>query len=477
MPDIRFVSMSDMHLGDNSSLLTNLKTASFDTSPFQPSPVMRQMVECLKSLISKNEGEIKPVLILNGDIFELALAPPNEASMVFERFIELTMQEGQELFSGIIFIPGNHDHHLWELARETQYVDHLQSIEWGKYLDSPWHTTRLFIKKDIPSYFLTKLVRRFPNLAENGFTVNTAYPNFGLFREDTRKCAIFHHGHFTEPIYSFVTWLTELIFPDRAKPLTVGEIESENFAWIDFMWSTIGQAGKAGKDIKLIYQKMQDREAFQKLLSNLAETLARRYDLPGWGDIMEAGLLKVFFEGLMDKIPGLERSKTEKILTPELEKGLWEYVNTPLKNQIMEELGGSMPYDVTFVFGHTHKPFQEDLNFREYPQWVNVYNTGGWVVDTVDPEPLHGAAMVLLDEDLNAVSVRMYNESADPRAYSVSVEEATHAGEVRNPLYLKIRQLVDPLEDPWKSFSEMAGRAVRVREQNLRAAINERRLT
>ena len=50
----------------------------------------------------------------------------------------------------------------------------------------------------------------------------------------------------------------------------------------------------------------------------------------------------------------------------------------------------SSPSDVTFVFGHTHKPFQEDVNFREYPGWVNVYNSGGWVIDTVETQPLHG---------------------------------------------------------------------------------------
>ena len=86
-------------------------------------------------------------------------------------------------------------------------------------------------------------------------------------------------------------------------------------------------------------------------------------------------------------------------MSEDAEKGLWSYMNGPLKEQIMTELKGNMPADVTFVFGHTHhKPFQEDMNFKGYPAWVNVYNTG-WVVETIAPQPLHGGAVVLIDSE------------------------------------------------------------------------------
>jgi hypothetical protein len=68
MPDIRYVCLSDTHFGEEDSLLTNLKTASTDTDPSQPSPVLIHLVNCLKELISQNEDNTKPTLILNGDI-------------------------------------------------------------------------------------------------------------------------------------------------------------------------------------------------------------------------------------------------------------------------------------------------------------------------------------------------------------------------------------------------------------------------
>lgn len=120
------------------------------------------------------------------------------------------------------------------------------------------------------------------------------------------------------------------------------------------------------------------------------------------------------------------------------------------------------------MFGHTHQPFQKDMTgFEGYPHWIHVYNTGGWVVDTVNPQPLHGGAVILMDEDLNTTSLRMYNEVSDPAEYSVRVEQATHTGEEENPLHHRILGLVKPAETPWKTFSDTVARSVRVRAQNL----------
>ena len=188
---------------------------------------------------------------------------------------------------------------------------------------------------------------------------------------------------------------------------------------------------------------------------------------------MEAKLLRWALNGIADQIAGRERTRADRCLSQEAEKGLWTYVNVPLRQQIFSERE-DMPPDVTFVFGHTHKPFQEDMNFQGYPQWVNVYNTGGWVVETVQAEPLHGGAIVLVDENLDAISLRMYNESDNIQGYSVRVEQARHPGDPNNPLYDHICKLVKAQADPWEQFLIAVARAVSVRAQNLRARINEK---
>jgi hypothetical protein len=476
MTDIRYVCLSDLHLGEEDSLLTNLKTASSTPDPSQPSPVMKQLVECIKYLILKNEGEGKPTLILNGDVLELALTTTDQAAMAFERFIELIMPPGDELFGNIIYVPANHDHHLWELARETQYVNYLTKFKPGDELPIPWHATKVFMENDptiVPSYFLTNLVKRYPHLED--FVIHVTYPNFGLITDDDRKCVIFHHGHFIEPLYYLMSTLKTILLPDREMPESVYGIEEENYAWIDFFWSTMGRSGDVGVGIETIYERMHDPKHFKELLDNFADKLAERYDLPGWGDWMEAKILKGVLNYLADEMYKRERTHAPRPLSEEAEEGLWSYMIGPLQHQILTEHELSkIPYDVSFVFGHTHKPFQEDMNFRGYPEWVNVYNTGGWVVDHVDRKSIYGGAVVLADENLNLTSLRMYNEAERPEEYSVRVEQATHAGEETNPFHHRIAGLVKAAEDPWSTFSAKVARAVYIRAQNLRSRMRER---
>jgi hypothetical protein len=106
--DIRYVSLSDLHLGAENSILTRLTSVSngivkLKADPTTASDVMVRLVDCLRLLISQNHGPQKPTLILNGDALELALADVNVASMVFERFMELTMKPGEELFDKTIY--------------------------------------------------------------------------------------------------------------------------------------------------------------------------------------------------------------------------------------------------------------------------------------------------------------------------------------------------------------------------------------
>ncbi len=476
MPDIRYVCLSDMHFGAATSLFTNLKTASTDIDATSPSPVLQELVKCLRHIISFNETkDLKPTLVLNGDILELALCEDNYAAMTFERFIDLIMPDGEEMFDRIIYNPGNHDHHLWETARETQYVEFLTSspqAQWGEEFEPPWHTTNIFkFDKPLASYFLSNLIRRRPNL--NKMIVETAYPNFGILGKDGKKAAIFSHGHLTEDMYILMSTLKTMLFPDKKIPEMIWDLEAENFAWIDFFWSTLGRSEEVGKGVGCIYEKLQDEKQLKILLNNLAHALAKRFDIIPWGDELEAKMFTLVFNAVCDTIKGLERNNPDGVLSEKSEKSLWRYMEVPLRKQIENELHGLMPPKVTFIYGHTHKPFEQDMNFNGYPEWVDVYNSGGWVVDSVKRQPLHGGAVILIDEDLNAASLRMYNEADNPADYKVWVSEAAHPGDAPGPLFSRIHPLVDPKQAPWKDFSDSVARAVNVRAQDLRARINK----
>ena len=123
MSDIRWISLSDLHLGERNSLLSHIRPGSLEVDPLSASPTMEALVACLRALVGQQS--VKPNLVLHGDILEFATAPGQRALMVFERFVELTLVGNDALFDKMVYVPGNHDHHIWVSARETQYVEGL----------------------------------------------------------------------------------------------------------------------------------------------------------------------------------------------------------------------------------------------------------------------------------------------------------------------------------------------------------------
>jgi hypothetical protein len=470
MPDIRYVCLSDLHLGADNSVLTAIQPDGIDTAPMQTDAVMSQFVACLRELMRHNESAEKPKLVLNGDILELALTDVNKAAMVFERFVELVFPaNGEALFDkNIIYIPGNHDHHIWENARETQYVNYIQRIASGEALPPPWHTTKMFQPDPVREYFLTNLLQRYPHLRDA--VVNVVYPNYALVREDGQKCVVFSHGHYVESIYSLMTTLNTMFFPERIRPQVVWDLEAENFAWLDFFWSTMGRSGDVGQDIGIFYAKLQDAKQLEKLINNFLNSLVSKSQQPKFLEGVEVKSLDWIVDKVLTGRFSLEKNRTAQALSADALQGLHSYMEVFLLEQIRIENKQFIPPDIAFLFGHTHKPFQQQMTFAGYPAPVAVYNSGGWVVDKLQPVPIYGAAALLVDEGLHTVSLRMYNQSSNDADYAVRVEEVSDSG--HSPFYARLNGLVKPTSDPWKMFSQTIAGAVKLHERVLQKKID-----
>jgi UDP-2,3-diacylglucosamine pyrophosphatase LpxH len=475
MSDIRYVCISDLHLGADNSLLTRLGSQIGEVDAYQPSEVLLALVNCLLELVRHNQAPVKPTLILNGDLLEFALAEDNVALMVFERFVELLFPvAGEHLFDPkIIFNPGNHDHHLWETARETQYVEFLQGKRSKKphgELPVPWHTTRMFHPDLVDSHLLDAVIRRHSHLNERGVEVGTVYPNFGLLNRDETKCLVFSHGHFVESIYMLMTTLGDFVFPKRIVPKEIWAIETENFAWIDFFWSAMGRSGAVGKDIEQVYDMLLLPETRKHLIRQLARASGRLW-LPPWPKFGGwcALLFASFISNRFKHFEALEKRKPLEVLSEDAKRGLKAYIEGPLATQISQERNKALPAQTTFVFGHTHKPFSASIKFDPFPNPINVYNSGGWVVDTSNTEPAHGGAIVVADEELNVVSVRMYNESHNQERPQVKVEALDAPS---NALYQQVSSLVKSDQDPWLSFSKVVAKDIDTYHQRFRERLN-----
>ena len=304
---IKYVCMSDMHMGEEDSLLTALENGEVDCR--NPSPVMVELVKCLRYLLSVNEGQgdIKPTLIANGDILEMALCDIHQSATVFDRFLDLVMPEGNEIFNKIVYIPGNHDQHIWEMARATQYSEYLRSSpdqdqEPPNFMfEPPWHKTGIFLEEPhgdrnyIPSsYFLDVVVGRYKKDEKtqgektrrekkhgSSFNIWVAYPNFGFLSPDGKKCILIHHGHFAEPIYRLMSRLNNFLNEvDDKMPTNMDDLQRENFAWIEFFWSMLGRSGRVGETVESLWEQLSDENSTRILARKLARTIVNRSGLP-----------------------------------------------------------------------------------------------------------------------------------------------------------------------------------------------------
>jgi hypothetical protein len=277
-----------------------------------------------------------------------------------------------------------------------------------------------------------------------------------------------------------MTTLKNLIFPDQKDLIRkMWDLEAENFAWIDFFWSTLGRSGEFGQDVEIIYDKMQDEAQFRKLVENLATGLAAQYgisdtELFGW---LRDTITKKIVDFIVHKLVYSER-KTDQLLSEDAKTGLQDFVNGPLKMQLEEEWQKRQhlyfPDEITFVFGHTHKPFEEPWTFTNVGNGVPVYNTGGWVVETVDPTPVHGGAALLLNENLDVVSLRMYNEADGPVDSPVKVEvhEQPLPGQGHSGFFTHLDGLVQANQPLWNKFSQTVPDELGHRRKILEEKIN-----
>src|ERR1700744_2175423 len=90
MADVRYVVLSDLHLGAENSMLTSLVEApsgTFSVDIDAVSPVLEGLIEGLRVLTAGQEK--RPTLVMAGDILDLALSPDEVSAAVFGAFARL----------------------------------------------------------------------------------------------------------------------------------------------------------------------------------------------------------------------------------------------------------------------------------------------------------------------------------------------------------------------------------------------------
>ncbi len=460
---ITHVVVSDLHLGAANSLLTNVQNDG-TIATGTPAPVLAAFGEALGSLLAGQPAP--PTLVFAGDIFELALTPTSKACETFSDFIRMAFGGDRPMFApDITYIAGNHDHHLWELARQHQYVTYVASTPLGTPLIEDWHVTHLFPANDLlphdDRFVVTLANRATPDV---GITVSQSYPNLGIVDPDGTRVVVVSHGHYTESIYRAMELLHAVLTPDRDDAESAWHIEGDNWAWVDFMWSTLGRSGDAGTDVSQFYEMLQSEQAMRDLAARVIDAVIERKGRT-LRTRVEAWALRLASRIVISKKMAPERHHRDSPLSKDAERGLQEYLRLAVAPQLISELG-RVPASATFVFGHTHKPFARTTTVDGFANPVNVFNTGGWVIDSKDLNPLQGAAAILIDDQQRVVALDLYRQGDTAQVHVVSLADDSNDPDAR-AFADSIRAAVAADSHLWSTFSIVAAAEVTARRQQL----------
>jgi predicted phosphodiesterase len=468
---LKYVCLSDLHLGAAYSVLSVLP--GDDSS--RPSPTLQAFGTALHSLLgaltSSAPSAPPPQLLLLGDILDLGLSPIDAAAGGFQHFVQALFPANQTplLSDDVLYVPGNHDHFMWVSSEDDHWVRKIKGTGAG-HLPALDPVTPMFGPPAVECALLTTLLRRRAPGGAAG-TVHLSYPNFGDWDGD--RCIVFHHGHFIEPIYRLMSTLQRFLAPGGDPVETVAELERENSPWIDFVWSTLGDTGAFGKDVETLYDRLQDAAATERFIAQLSRRLLAALQplLPMGGEREVQRWVRRAIRALLDlgveRTAELERTNYRTVLEPDSIEGLRWYLASPVARQIKDEKK-QLPGEAVFVFGHTHKPFADALPLAAYDRPVRVFNTGGWVLDEPTMMPLEGAAMVLVDENLNVVSVRLYNQSANGEPPAVHVPKQSGAyPQSDNPLLDAVQAALLRTSSEWARFTDEVTKALATRQRRL----------
>ena len=109
-------------------------------------------------------------------------------------------------------------------------------------------------------------------------------------------------------------------------------------------------------------------------------------------------------------------------------------------------------------------------SFVECPRaHAPVLNLGGRAVDGLEPEALHGAAAVLVDEGAHPHLRRCYARRGDVGNCHVEVQQQVSSEP--SEFAGNVSDLVDPGQRPWSGFSRRVAKAVEQRSGALATII------
>jgi UDP-2,3-diacylglucosamine pyrophosphatase LpxH len=339
----RIAVISDSHLGDRRSTLENHN-------------VVKKLIKEL------NQGKKIDELILLGDILDLAFSAFQDvirkAREFFKRISSLDIGK-------IIYIPGNHDYHIWLLHVEKRDV--IEPIGNEGLPKLPNYISQF---SDKESFFSEVL----PDDLEEKFVIR--YPNYEF--ENNGIHYVFHHGH---QVYGPCVLL---MGPGEAlrEGKSLNDLLIANSPILELIYYHLERSKEMRDKLYAAWEEYGSPGALlvimNELLDALAPKLLRWLIHPIWAIWLESRIKR------MKKDRGTEIDEIEHEIRNYLQVSGWQY-QKPLR----------------FIFGHSHVPGRKEIADN-----LAVVNCGSWLKE----DSSHNTYVLIED---NTLTLRKLGEK-DP---------------------------------------------------------------
>jgi predicted phosphodiesterase len=379
--------LSDFHIGEVYGSVTKVLPKNDSIKKYYDSTTVnnekiyyrREVKKLFKTLHKKCKKNNRiPYLILMGDIVDMAVHNSSDAlNLAHSIFNDTTIFKGKSFtsyFDTIIYIPGNHDHHVWKMLQEQYYISNSMELTG---IASPVQQQIIGVL-DLEKGSMSKDSVIFPDpqknflssvLSDNKNPVYIAYPNLYIKAFSKHICVT--HGHFFEP-----GWNKSSLNFNKSDSLMDGseyfsELEKNNSPITEFSDYAVSQSmGGLAQGINDI--QYGDSTYYKKYLKLVA-------------------LFPQLFPVNLNEPKRTKHNDIQKLMEhPEL-------VDTFLVNTQRQMNTEDMKFN-TLIYGHTHVPCYsvqyhkhiDDLLGYKLKLDLSIYNTGGWVgIDDISkPTPL-----------------------------------------------------------------------------------------
>jgi predicted phosphodiesterase len=377
--------VSDIHLGDGKCKLLEEDRTTKKHEVTQTYTALRE------AIMRFTGGSPLDYFVLNGDCLDFSINAFEESCKIARPFFIAIKNDN--LAKEIIYIPGNHDKHVWDAVEwETNIIrtmkDHKDPrkfrrvqpglVDYDKgYLELPGVTT-----VDGPGRYGTLFLE---GLFEKDqvLPINIVYPN--LYIKTAADTYLVTHGHMLELAWVLLSeFLAEVV---GRKKVTIKELEEFNIPLTSMICTGVGQAG----DVSKLFYKIQ-REA----KNGSSRSLSRVMDhvIPQIDKMIGLGILEFLDNAVLKGVKRWTLKVAEKdVVDARYDKHFFERESVRMRFLTFYEascvqakgLGLSSPWKI--IFGHTHdaipsnKPME--ITKKQLPQLkeekVWLYNTGGWL--------------------------------------------------------------------------------------------------